>query len=259
MNDRWIRGFDDNGKAIGTESDSFGKLWLNPQSWAILSDTGSKEQQKQAMDAVANTLDTGYGLQLLSPGFQTYPHLSDPFSSYNPGTGENGAVFCHAHTWAIIANAKLGNADRAWKYYLDLLPHNQLKRLGIETYKADPIGWVSNIIGPDNSKHGWGNVIRLTGTAAWMNVAAMQYLLGIRPTLKGIVFDPCIPKCWNGYCVTKRYHGCLLRITVQNEAHVSKGVTTIEIDGKRYETNFIPMELLTNRKEIDIIVSMGIL
>lgn len=255
---RWCRGFDDNGKPIGTEESPFGKLWLNPQTWAVLSDVGSPEQQQAGMAAVDRQLDTGYGLQLLTPGFQTYPFVSDPFSSYNPGTGENGAIFCHAHTWAIIANAKLGKVDRAWKYYCDLIPHNLVQRLGIEVYRSDPFGWVSNIVGPENSKHGWGNVIRLTGTAAWMNIAATQYLLGVRTTLDGIKFDPCIPQEWNGFHVDRLYRGCMLNIEIDNSRHVSHGVRSVFVDGIRYDTNKIPKAVFEGKKQSNITVCMGI-
>lgn len=253
----WSRGFDDEGEPIGTEQNTFGKLWLNPQTWAVISNTGSKEQQQQGMDAVDRTLDTGYGLKLLDPGFQTYPIVSEPFSPYNPGTGENGAVFCHAHTWSIIAHAKLGNAEKAWKYYRDLIPHNLVGRLGVDVYRSDPFGWVSNIVGPENTKHGWGNVIRLTGTAAWMNIAATQYLLGIRATLDGMKFDPCIPNAWEGFSVERRYRGCMLHVTVQNDDHVSKGVVGIEIDGVRYASEVIPASVFAGKSELNVVVYMG--
>ena len=33
----------------------------------------------------------------------------------------------------------------------------------------------------------------LTGTAGWMYTAATKWILGVRPTLAGLVVDPCIP------------------------------------------------------------------
>lgn len=253
----WYRCFDDDGNPIGAEQDVFGKLWLNPQSWAIISGVGSKEQLDSAYTAVETVLDTGYGLKLLDPGFKTYPEVMDPFSPYNPGTGENGAIFCHAHTWSILAEAKRGNAEKAWKYYIDLLPFRLHERLGTATYKSDPYGWVSNIVGPENSKHGWGNVIRLTGTCSWMNIAATQYLLGVRTKLCGIKFDPCIPADWSDYRVERDYLGCRLKITFLNPNHVSKGVVSVEADGVSYAGNTLPRELFVGKKEVTVTVHMG--
>ncbi len=253
----WYRCFNDEGEPIGAESDTFGKLWLNPQSWAIISGVGSKEQNDAAYTAVEDILDTGYGLKLLTPGFKTYPEVMDPFSPYNPGTSENGAIFCHAHTWSIIAESKRGNAEKAWKFYNDLIPHNLHESLGTETYKSDPFGWVSNIVGPENSKHGWGNVIRLTGTCSWMNIAATQYLLGVRTKLDGVKFDPCIPADWKTYRVERDYRGCRLLVTFDNAAGVSKGVRAITVDGKTLDGNFLPVSMLEGKREVQITVTMG--
>ena len=194
---------------------------------------------------------------LLYPGFKTYPEVSDPFSPYNPGTGENGAIFCHAHTWAIIAEAKRGNAEKAWKFYNDLIPANLVDRLGVETYKSDPFGWVSNIVGPENKKHGWGNVIRHTGTSSWMNIAATQYLLGVRTTIDGLKLDPCIPADWKGYTVQRDYLGCRVKIAFENPCGVSKGVKSVTVDGVAYEGNVIPRDVFAGKATADVKVVLG--
>ena len=204
------------------------------------------------MAAVENTLDTGCGLMLLSPGFKTYPEVSEPFSPYNPGTGENGAIFCHAHTWSIIAEAKRGNAEKAWKYYCDLIPSNLCDRLGVETYKSDPFGWVSNIVGPENKKHGWGNVIRHTGTSSWMNIAATQYLLGVRSTLEGLKLDPCVPADWKEFSVARDYLGCRINITFKNPDGKEKGISQMLADGCAIEGSILPRALVEGKKEINI-------
>ena len=248
----WYRCFNDEGEPVGAEGDTFGKLWLNPQSWAVIADAGTKEQQDNGMTAVEKVLDTGYGNMLLYPGFKTYPEVSEPFSPYNPGTGENGAIFCHAHTWSIIAEAKRGNAEKAWKFYNDLIPANLCERLGIETYKSDPFGWVSNIVGPENKKHGWGNVIRHTGTASWMNIAATQYLLGVRTVLSGVKLDPCVPADWKEFSVCRDYLGCRMNITFKNPDGNEKGVRRVEVDGAAIEGNIIPRWLLEGKKSVNI-------
>lgn len=253
----WNRCFDDNGNPIGCENNEYGKIWLNSQTWSVISNSGTREMQRKAMDAVNKMLDTGVGLMKLAPGFETWPEVTDPFSGYNPGTGENGAVFCHAHTWAIIAEAILGNAERAWKYYNDLVPHNAIQKLGIERYKAEPYTWCSNIVGYPNNKQGWGNISHISGTVAWMNVAATQYLLGIRPVIGGIVFDPCIPSEWNGFEVNRLYRGCMLNIKVDNSLHTQKGVKKFEVDGVVYNGNYMSETFVRDKKEINIYVIMG--
>ncbi len=253
----WYRCFDDTGAPIGGESDEFGKIWLNSQTWSVIGNSGTKEMQRKAMDAVHRMLDTGIGLMKLTPGFETWPKVKDPFSGYNPGTGENGAVFCHAHTWAVIAEAILGNGELAWKYYNDLVPHNALQKAGIERYKSEPYTWCSNIVGVPNQKQGWGNVSHITGTVPWMNVAATQYLLGVRPVLDGVVLDPCIPAEWDGFSVRRLFRDCWLNIRVENPEHIQKGVKHLEIDGADILGNKINGNLLAGRTELHVRVIMG--
>lgn len=253
----WYRCFDDDGNPIGGENDSFGKIWLNSQTWAVIGNVGTKEQQQQAMDAVFELLDTGHGLVKLTPGFETWPKLKNPFSGYNPGNAENGAIFCHAHTWAVIAEAILGDGKLAWKYYTDLIGHNTIEKLGIEKYKAEPYTWCSNILGEPNNKAGWANVNHISGTVPWMNVAATQYLLGVRPIIGGVLFDPCVPEEWSQFKVTREYRGCKLNISFDNSASVCKGVKYFTIDGKKFEGNFLDEKFAEGKKQIDITVVMG--
>lgn len=256
----WLRGFDDDGNPVGSETSRFGKLFINPQSWAVLSGAGEKAMLKQAMEEVAGQLDTGIGLKKLTPGFKTWPEVSDPFTGYGPGCGENGAIFCQANTWAIIAEAMLGNGTRAWKYFTQLIPHLALQKVGLEAYKAEPYAWVSNIVGPENKHFGWANVNQITGTAAWMDVAATQYLLGIRPELKGLRIDPCIPKTWEKFSVSRYYRGTRLEITIMNPDNREKGIKSLSVDGAETEgtdPSFLPSEMLKGKDMVNILVVMG--
>ncbi len=256
----WRRGFDDDGAAVGSGEASWGKLFLNPQSWAVLAGCGTPDQRVGGMDQVAAQLDTGMGLQILAPSFKTYPDLTDPFSGYNEGCGENGAIFCHANTWAIIAEALLGRGARAWKYYRQLVPHVALQHVGIERYRAEPYAYVSNILGPDNIRFGFANVSQVTGTAAWMDVAATQYLIGIRAELAGLRIDPCIPPDWKGFEAERRYRGTRLKIRIANPEGVEKGVRSIEVDGRSLEISDAPVvspDVLEDRDEVAVVVTMG--
>jgi len=248
----WRRGFDDNGRPIGSEECEFGKIWLNSQSWAVLSGVGTREQNLRAMDSVAEFLDTNFcGIKKLHPGFRSFPEAADPYSGYSPGCGENGAIFCHANTWAIMAEASLGRADRAWHYYRQLVPHLALQKVGLDRYKAEPYAYVSNIIGPENPKYGWANVTQVTGTAAWMDIAATQWLLGLRPEPGGLRISPCLPEDWDGYSAVRRFRGRELRIKVRGRG---TRVREMRVDGSRVEGNLVPPE--TGSDPVEVIVDM---
>jgi len=256
----WRRGFDDDGHAVGSIDNPFGKLFLNPQSWAVLANVGTPQQLASGMQAVARQLDTGIGLKLLTPGFKTWPQVKEPFSGYGPGTGENGAIFCHANTWAVIAETLLGNGERAWKYFTQMIPHNVIEKVGLERYSSEPYAWVSNIVGPENPRFGWGNVSQVTGTAAWMDVAATSYLLGVRTQLDGLRVAPCVPPAWDRFSVQRRCRGTLVAINVQNPQHVQAGITRLVVDGRELpveQTATIPYACLAGRQRVEVTAVMG--
>ncbi len=240
--DWWRRGFDDDGNPVGSAESPAGKLFLNPQSWAVLSGLGTNEQRRAGMDAVGEQLDTGVGLKILTPSFESWSDESDgegpsPRTGYGPGCGENGAIFCHANTWAIIAESLLGRGDRAWGYFMQLIPANAMAKVGADRYRAEPYAWVSNIVGPDNNRFGWANVEQITGTAPWMDVAATQYLLGIRPEPGGLRIDPCLPGDWPGFTVTRRFRGRRIDIETVNETGDGHGVKRWTINDQDQPTD----------------------
>lgn len=253
----WYRCFDDNGNPIGDPDSEFGKLWLNPQSWAVMSGVGTKEQNLSAMGHVYETLKTRTGLRLIYPGFKTYPEVTDPFTGYNPGNGENGAIFCHANGWAIIAQALLGDGDRAWEYYTLLAPQKALERVGLQTYRAEPYAWASNIVGPENPKHGWANVTHITGTAAWMDIAANQFLLGIRPKLGGVQIAPVMKSEWKSMEAERVYRGTRIHMHVENPNGVSSGIAKLTVDGVEFAEAFLPAAYLQGKDTVSVEVLLG--
>ncbi|MBE7059225.1 MAG: hypothetical protein E7389_00210 [Ruminococcaceae bacterium] len=211
---KWYRRcITDEGRFIGSEKEPQAKIWLNTQSWAVISGMG--DNGRIAMDSVNEYLDTPLGIKKIHPAMTTdYPTKDGNLTMYNKGCGENGSVFCHANTWAIIAECMLGNADRAYKYYHQLLPMIAQKTAGEWRYKAEPYVYASNIFGPESDKFGLANVSWLTGTAAWMYVAVTQYMLGIKAKWNGLEINPCLPEEMLPAKVTRVFRGKTYNITI---------------------------------------------
>ncbi|WP_375103823.1 GH36-type glycosyl hydrolase domain-containing protein [Paenibacillus sp. RS8] len=230
----------DDGRFLGSDEHDEAKIWLNAQTWATMSGMADQDKGLKAMDSVREMLDTELGIKKIHPSITTFPDPADPLTNYNKGTGENGAVFCHANTWAIIAECMLGRGDLAYKYYRQLLPNVAMDKAGLWRYKAEPYVYASNLFGPESDKFGLANVSWLTGTAAWMYIAATQYIIGVKPVLEGLSVDPCIPTNWEGFTVKRRFRGCVYDITVTNVSKVCKGVKVITVDGEQVEGNVLP-------------------
>lgn len=176
------------------------------------------------------------------------------------GYSENGGIFCQANCWAIMAEALLGRGNLAWNYYKQILPHSVIQKIGVDCYHTEAYAWCSTMLGKDNEKFGLGCVSQVTGTAAWMDVVATQYLLGVRPTLKGLLIDPSIPADWNGFTVERLYRGHKLTIRVENPKHVQHGVKDLAINGRAVELTYgaiLTEKQLVDCKDAQICVIMG--
>ena len=256
----FLRGLDDEAQPIGTHTQEHARIWLNAQSWMVIADA-CKEHQLEAMDSAARELDTGMGLLLNTPGYPGWPSKEAAMVNGLPaGYSENGGVFCQANCWAIMAEALLGCGDRAWKYYKQIMPNEVIKKVGVERYHAEAYAYCSTMLGKDNEKFGWGCVSQVTGTAAWMDVVATQYLLGIRPTLKGLLIDPSIPAEWDGFTVERSFRGCHLTIRVENPDHVQHGVKELSVDGRALDLAggaMITDDIIANCQSAVVHVTMG--
>ncbi len=211
----------DQGRFIGSKAEPQAKIWLNTQSWSVISDMGDREKQIQAMDSVKKYLDTELGIKKIDPAMETdYPTAEDNLTCYNKGCGENGSVFCHANTWAIIAECLLGRPGNAYKYYHQLLPMVAQAKAGEWRYKAEPYVYASNIFGPESDKFGLANVSWLTGTAAWMYIAVTQYMLGIKPEYEGLRIKPCLASQMLPAKVTRIFRGCKYHISISSNREV---------------------------------------
>ncbi len=203
----------DAGKFIGSASEPQAKIWLNTQTWSVISGMG--DNGAIAMDSVKKMLDTPYGIKKIDPAMTCdYPSKETALTCYNKGCGENGSVFCHANTWAIIAECLLKRPENAYRYYHQLLPMVVQSKVGEWRYKAEPYVYASNIFGPESDRFGLANVSWLTGTASWMYVAVTQYVFGIRAKYDGLEIDPCLSKEMLPAKITRKFRNCTYNITI---------------------------------------------
>ena len=159
-----------------------------------------------------------------------------------------------------MAEALLGRGERAWRYYKQVMPSEVIKKVGVDRYHAEAYAYCSTLLGKDNEKFGWGCVSQVTGTAAWMDVVATQYLLGVRPTLRGLLIDPSIPAQWDGYTVERIYRGRKLTIEVRNPSHVQHGVAEMLVNGTPMDLGsgaILTDEMLGDCDEATVTVTLG--
>jgi len=250
--DWYLRGFTRKGMKIGSNENAEGKIFLESNSLAVLSDAASPERGVKCMDAVYRHLYSRYGIHLVWPTFTTPDDDIGYVTRVYRGIKENGAIFSHPNPWAWVAECKLGRGTRAVEYYDALLPYNYND--AVEVREAEPYSYVQFVIGKDHPAHGKGRHPWLTGSGGWAYYAATHWILGIRPGYDGLSIDPCIPAAWPGFEVTRRWRGAQYHILVENSRHVEKGVKKLLLNGKTVLGAIPPQPAGTANK---VVVVMG--
>ena len=249
---KWfLRAYTDKGEKYGTDEDAYNKIFLNPQSWAVLSRLPDAKEGNTAFDEVYRRLFCSFGLISHAPASGGYDPDQKCYFGCPAGIKENGGVFYHANTWAVIAETILGRNEEAYEIYRASLP---IRRNDIaERTLIEPYVYASAMLGPAHERYGAASNSWLTGTASWMYFAATQYVLGFRPDYDGLVIDPCIPQEWDGFEMTREYRGIVCHLKVGKLPAKNARAKALRIDGERIEGTFLPFEKMRGKKQIEII------
>ena len=250
--DRFVRGFTEAGAVIGSRRDAEASLWLNPQSWAVISGAATGAQADAILQTAHDGLNTPYGLQLMAPAYREHAFEGARMLLFNPGTKENAGVFCQPQGWAILAEALLGHGDRAFAYFAESSPasfNDRAELRGIEPYVHGQF-----IEGSESPYAGRAHVHWLTGTASTVMVGCVQGILGLRPTPEGLAVSPAIPAAWDGFTLRKVFRGKVLHITVDNRAHRESGVTRMILTGKAHAPGVIRADELLAENELTVVM-----
>jgi cellobiose phosphorylase len=238
----FLRAYDYYGNKIGSAENDEGKIFIESNGWCAMAGIGlEKGMVTSALDAVKERLDTPHGIVLNNPPFTRYHIEYGEITTYPEGYKENAGIFCHNNPWIMIGETVLGRGDQAWDYFRKICPA-YLEDIS-ELHKTEPYVYAQMIAGKDAFKPGEAKNSWLTGTAAWNFYTISQYILGIQPAYDGLVIDPCIPRDWKSYEITRKFRGATYKISVKNPNGVSKGVRAILLDGKPVKSeNKIPLQ-----------------
>ena len=246
--DRFLRGFTESGETIGERSAPEANLWLNPQSWAVISGLADRTQADTAMEQVWTRLNTAYGAILMDPPYHAHAFDGALAVIYNAGVKENAGIFSQSQGWLILAEALLGHGERAFTYFKENAPSMQNDRA--QTRGIEPYCYGQFTEGKASPHFGRSHVHWLTGTASTVMVGGVEGILGIRPDLHGIKIAPSIPKEWKELEIDKVFRGRKLHILIHNPAGRETGCESLYVNGKALEGNYIPESLLTEETEI---------
>ncbi len=251
--DRFIRGIRDNGVIVGAKKDPEANMWLNPQSWSVISKFAEGERAETAMNSVYNILNTPYGAKLLEPPYKKHYFDGALMKVFNLDVKENGGIFSQSQGWLILAESLLGHGNRAFEYFMETSPIAMNDKAEIRVSEPYVHGQFTE--SKASPYEGRSHVHWLTGTASTVMVGCVEGICGMRPDFGGLTIAPSIPSAWDGFKIEKMFRGKKLNISIDNSAHVESGVAKLTLNGETLDGNYVPAAKLAEVN--DIVVVMG--
>lgn len=249
--DWFVRAFRDDGRPVGVKGQKEGTIWINSQTWAVISGCSTPERLNRCMDSVEKHLGTPYGLMNLGPAFSKPDDSIGLITRFRGGWKENAAIFSHASSFNVVARALLGRGADAVDLYRRILPVTK----DPDHYMMEPYVFSQFCAGPAaGAEEGRGAYHWLTGTAAWMFRAMSDYIVGVRPQFDGLLVSPAVDPSWRDFSMVRVFRGAQYQIHFSNPDGVENGVRQLMLDGKPIEGNKLP---LPTKKRHTVEVVMG--
>ncbi|TDL61367.1 NdvB protein [Paenibacillus amylolyticus] len=236
--DWYARGITDDNVVFGVSKDVEGRIYINPQSWALMSGAADQEKQEKLIRAVEEQLETPYGVEKLAPSFTAMREDVGRVTQKHPGSAENGAVYNHAAAFYIYALYLVGEKEKAYRLLRKMIPgpdgEDILQRgqlpVFIPNYYRGAYRQFPRTAG--RSSHLFN-----TGTVPWVYRCLIDGLFGLQGHAQGLQVRPLLPEDWNEASVTRLFRGAELNVNMKKDASVQ----TIEVyvDGQRIEGDII--------------------
>lgn len=233
-NGKFIYGYTDSGAKVGSDECEEGKIYLNPQTWAILADILPYDESCKVMDQVERRLKCDFGYVQCAPSYTKGSDDLGRASYFVPGMVENGSVYIHGVTFKIVADCKLGRGENAYDTFMRIRYDNPANaNSGVEPYA------VSNMyIGPENPyRVGDAPMSWVTGSAGWLYRGMTECIAGVSADYRGLKVKPCLPPCWNEIHAERKFRGKRYDILIKRGE--KKGVY---VDGVLIEGDVVPLD-----------------
>lgn len=210
----YVAGYSDNGQPFGSHTRPEGKIFLNAQTWAVISQIAPADRAQIALESVRNRLLKPYGALLLWPAFKDVDPYVGYITRYAPGLRENGGVYSHAATWAVQAFEMAGDLETAYEVFQSLCPPLRAQ-IDSDQYAAEPYVMPGNSDGPDSPHEGKGGWTWYTGSASWMRRVFLRHILGVRATSAGLRVTSHLPEGISGYRLERPFRGDTFALEIE--------------------------------------------
>ncbi|MBX2812707.1 MAG: glycosyltransferase 36 [Myxococcales bacterium] len=236
--DWYARGITDDDIRFGTKQDVEGKIFLNPQAWAMLAGAASDEQCERLINSVEKYLESPYGVALLAPAFTKMREDIGRITQKYPGSAENGSVYNHAAAFYIYALYGRGDSQRAFTILRQMLPGpkeaDYIQRGQLPVFIPN---YYRGYYKEQPRTAGRSSQLCNTGTVHWAFRCLVNGLLGMRGTREGLNVEPHFPADWDEVRVERRFRGANFSVYFQRVDNREKvGIT---VNGQPQQGNCV--------------------
>ena len=170
------RGYFDDGAPLGSKKSEECKINSIAQSWSVMSGYGDPDRASRQCIRSQRISSTMKSISSSCSRRPSTRSRHDPgyIKSYPVGVRENGGQYTHAATWAVLAMARLGDADEAYRWFKKLNPVNHsLDTEKAEFYRVEPYVVAADVysVDPMRGRGGW---TWYTGSAGWLYRVATE-------------------------------------------------------------------------------------
>lgn len=214
------RGITDDDVVFGISNDKEGRIFLNPQSWAILGGAASEAQRNKMIAAIEQQLETPYGVAMLAPAYTAMRDDVGRVTQKHPGSAENGSVYNHAAIFYIyslftIAEKDRAYTDRAYKLLRQMIPGpdeaDYLQRGQLPVYIPN---YYRGAYHQYPRTAGRSSQLFNTGTVSWVYRCLIEGVFGLQGDEKGLRVVPQLPSHWQGAKATRQFRGAVFRVAI---------------------------------------------
>lgn len=224
----YARGITDDNRLFGVAEDKEGRIYLNPQSWAILSGVADSTKQQKILQQIDKQLNTPDGVMMLAPSYTCMQEDIGRITQKSPGVAENGSIYNHAAIFYAYSLYQINEFERAFEVLKKMIPESEsiLRRGQLPTFIPNYYRGAYYQY-PDSA--GRSSQLFNTGTVAWFYRCVIEELCGLKGDNGDLLVSPKLPKSWPGLKITRRFAGATFNIEVERCSGVRE--TEVIVDG----------------------------
>ncbi|MBQ4450811.1 MAG: hypothetical protein II912_00360 [Clostridia bacterium] len=224
----------DDGEPVGADACCEGKVFLNPQLWAVLVGGLGEGREERAIANAYCLLHDPLGTRVSWPPYTAKSAWIGSIAQKAPGVQENGGVYLHAMCWKLAVDALRGDEKRVKEDVECILPF----RNPVVNGRAEPYIICNCYMGRETGyRYGTPGQSWRTASGQWFLKAMAQFVFGLQPTLKGLCVRPCLPEGWNEASAEKEFRGCRYCIRYRRT-----GEKALYFNGKKLPGDLLPLE-----------------